>query len=152
MWKENGDSCSKISKNFLGCEEGKLSRQWEHPGQGNTQLWNKSWVWPAGWQSYMRKWGNKAKGWIGAHCKEYFFLIFEHLFYTGIQLINSVEIVSGGQQRDSAIHILASILPQEPCRSSLAVQCLRLHVPNAGGMGSVPSQGTKILRVVRCNW
>ena len=61
----------------------------------------------------MRKRGNKAKGWIGAHCKEsfFFFLIFEHLFYIGVQPINNVVIVSGGQQRDSAIHIHVSILP-----------------------------------------
>ena len=100
----------------------------------------------------MRKRGNKAKGWIGAHCKEsFFFLIFEHLFYIGVQPINNVVIVSGGQQRDSGIHMHVSILPQEACRSSLAFKWLRFHVPNAGGMGSIPTQGTKILRVVQCS-
>ena len=33
------------------------------------------------------------------------------LFYTGLQPINNVMIVSGGQQTDSAIHIHVSILP-----------------------------------------
>ena len=28
--------------------------------------------------------------------------------------------------------------------TSLVVQCLRLHVTNAGGTGSIPGQGTKI--------
>ena len=28
--------------------------------------------------------------------------------------------------------------------TSLAVQWLRLHAPSAGGMGSIPDQGTKI--------
>ena len=36
------------------------------------------------------------------------------LFYTGAQPINNVVIVSGGQQRGSAIHIHGSILPQTP--------------------------------------
>ncbi|TEA32663.1 hypothetical protein DBR06_SOUSAS32010022, partial [Sousa chinensis] len=26
---------------------------------------------------------------------------------------------------------------------SLVVQCLRLHAPNAGGLGSIPGQGTR---------
>ena len=30
----------------------------------------------------------------------------------------------------------------------LAVQWLRLHAPNTGGMGLIPSQGTKILHAV----
>ena len=34
--------------------------------------------------------------------------------------------------------------------TSLAVQCLRLHAPNAGGMGSIPDWGTKILHATRC--
>ena len=33
---------------------------------------------------------------------------------------------------------------------SLAVQWLRLHVSNAGGSGSIPSQGTKIRHAVQC--
>ena len=33
------------------------------------------------------------------------------LFYIGVSPINSVVIDSGGQQRDSAIHIHVSILP-----------------------------------------
>ena len=31
------------------------------------------------------------------------------------------------------------------CEISLVVQWLRLHTPNAGGRGSIPGQGTKIL-------
>ena len=33
--------------------------------------------------------------------------------------------------------------------TSLVVQWLRLHAPNAGGMGSIPGLGTKILRAPR---
>ena len=29
------------------------------------------------------------------------------------------------------------------CRTSLVVQWLRLHTPNSGGLGSIPSQKTK---------
>ena len=32
----------------------------------------------------------------------------------------------------------------------LAVQWLRLCVPNAGGMGSIPGRGTKILDATQC--
>ena len=47
----------------------------------------------------------------------FIFLIF--LFYTELQMINNVVIVSGGQQRDSAIHIHESILPQTSLPSRL---------------------------------
>ena len=40
-------------------------------------------------------------------------------FYIGVQLINYVVIVSGGQQRDSAMHIHVSILPQTSFPSKL---------------------------------
>ena len=33
--------------------------------------------------------------------------------------------------------------------TSLVVQCLRFHVSTAGGMGSIPGQGTKILQVTQ---
>ena len=33
--------------------------------------------------------------------------------------------------------------------TSLAVQWLRLHASNAGGMGSIPVEGTKILQAVQ---
>ena len=36
-------------------------------------------------------------------------------------------------------------------RTSLAVQRLRLPAPNAGGMGSIPGQGTKIPHAARCS-
>ena len=39
------------------------------------------------------------------------------LFYIGEYLINSVGIISGGQQRGSAIHIEVSIIPQTPLPS-----------------------------------
>ena len=44
------------------------------------------------------------------------FLIFffTFLFYIEVKQINNVVIASGGQQRDSAIHIHVSILPQTP--------------------------------------
>ena len=55
--------------------------------------------------------------------------VFNFLFCTGVQLINNAVIISGGQQRDSAIRIPVSILPpqtslpsslpQEPKQSSL---------------------------------
>ena len=41
------------------------------------------------------------------------------LFYVGVQSINNVVIISGGQQRDSVIHINVSILPQTPLPSRL---------------------------------
>ena len=34
--------------------------------------------------------------------------------------------------------------------TSLVVQWLRLHAPNAGGLGSIPGQGTKIPFAIRC--
>ena len=36
------------------------------------------------------------------------------------------------------------------CRTSLVVQWLRLSIPNAGGAGSIPGQGTKIPHAVCC--
>ena len=45
-------------------------------------------------------------------------ILFKILFYIGIQLINNVT-ASDGQQRDSAIHIQVSILPQTPLPSRL---------------------------------
>ena len=67
------------------------------------------------------------------HCQ---FFFFNFLFYTGVQfsrsvlslcnpmnhsrqLINNFVIVSGGQQRDSAVHIHVSILAQTPLPSRL---------------------------------
>ena len=41
------------------------------------------------------------------------------LFYIGVKLNNNVVIVSGEQQRDSAIHTHVSILPQTPLPSRL---------------------------------
>ena len=42
------------------------------------------------------------------------------LFYIGVQLINNLVIVSGAEQRDSAMCIHVSILPQTPllCRAT----------------------------------
>ena len=34
--------------------------------------------------------------------------------------------------------------------TSLAVQWLRLHAPNAGGTGSISGRGNKILHVLQC--
>ena len=34
--------------------------------------------------------------------------------------------------------------------TSLAVQWLRLHAPTAGGVGSIPGWGTKILHALWC--
>ena len=42
------------------------------------------------------------------------FLFLNYLFYIGVEPINNVVIVLGGQQRDSAIHIHVSILPRTP--------------------------------------
>ena len=46
-------------------------------------------------------------------------LFFFNLFCIGVQLINNVVTVSGGQQRDSAIHIHVSSLPQTRLSSRL---------------------------------
>ena len=51
--------------------------------------------------------------------KYHFILFLNFLFCIGAEPINSVVIVSGGQQRDSAIHIQVSILPQTPLPSRL---------------------------------
>ena len=48
-----------------------------------------------------------------------FFFFWSFLFYSGVQPINSIVIVLGGQWRDSAIHIHVSILPQTPLPSRL---------------------------------
>ena len=66
-------------------------------------------------------------------------------------MINNVVFVSGVQQSDSVIHIHVSILFQmgicifksKTGRTSLVVQWLRLLAPNAGGLSSVPGQGTR---------
>ena len=47
------------------------------------------------------------------------FLFFNFSFYIGIYLINTVVIVSDGKQRDLAIHIYISLLPQTPLPSRL---------------------------------
>ena len=54
---------------------------------------------------------------MGLHIQFFFFFTF--LFYIGVQPINNVEIISGGQQSDSAIHIHVSVLPQTPLPSRL---------------------------------
>ena len=48
-----------------------------------------------------------------------FFLFKKFSFYIGVQLINNIVIVSGGQQTDSAIYVHVSILPLTPLPSSL---------------------------------
>ena len=45
-------------------------------------------------------------------CQALLFFHFNFLFYFGIYLINNIVTVSSEQQRDSAIHIHVSILPQ----------------------------------------
>ena len=50
---------------------------------------------------------------------ESFYFFFNFLFFIGVELINDVVIIPGGQQRDSAIHIHVFILPQTPIPSSL---------------------------------
>ena len=45
--------------------------------------------------------------------------IFKILFYIGVYLINDFVKVSGGQQRDSAIHIYGPLLHQTPFPSRL---------------------------------
>ena len=50
------------------------------------------------------------------HCARF---LKSFVFCIGVQLINNAVIVSGGQQRDSAIHIHVFILPQTPLPSRL---------------------------------
>ena len=59
------------------------------------------------WTSKLLFWGF----WVS------FFFYF--LFYIGVWLINNVVTVSGGQQRDPAIYIHVSILPQTPLPTRL---------------------------------
>ena len=49
----------------------------------------------------------------------FYFLLFSFSAYIGIYSINNVVIVSGGQQRDSAMHMHVSVLPQTPLASGL---------------------------------
>ena len=48
-----------------------------------------------------------------------FLFFFNFLLYFGVHQINNNVIVSGGQQKDSAIHIHVSIFPQTPFPSRL---------------------------------
>ena len=41
--------------------------------------------------------------------------------------------------------------PVYSLETSLAVLWLRLHTSNVGGMGSIPSQGTKVPHATQCN-
>ena len=62
--------------------------------------------------------GNTPRG-----CKELDMTEVTHhtcIFSVGVQPMNNVVIASGEQQRDSAIHTHASILPQTPLPSRLA--------------------------------
>ena len=54
-------------------------------------------------------------------CFDFFLYIFlaPKIFFIGVQRINNVVIVSGGQQRDSAVHICIHVLPQTPLPSRL---------------------------------
>ena len=70
-------------------------------------------------RNWGRKWGKALSyrgfweaehGWNEAYLFTYLF--FKHLVFIGGIVINSVVIVSGGQRRDSAIHINVSILSQ----------------------------------------
>ena len=54
---------------------------------------------------------------FGVFC--FLFYFFKKHFYIELWPINNVVIVSDGQQRDSAIHIPSSILPQTPLSSRL---------------------------------
>ena len=47
------------------------------------------------------------------------------------------------ERHPSCFQVLA-ITNKAAIETSLVVQWLRLHAPNAGGLGSIPGQGTKI--------
>ena len=49
-------------------------------------------------------------------------------FYTGVELINNVVVVAGGQQRDLAIHIHASTLRQLPSHRDCHTFCISSHI------------------------
>ena len=53
-------------------------------------------------------------------------LFFSFLFCIGVQLINHVGRVPGGQQRDSAIHVYVSILPKLPSHSGCHIRLSRV--------------------------
>ena len=61
-----------------------------------------------------------------------YFCNFNFLFCVGVQPINNVVIILGGQQMESAIHIHVSILPQTPFPSRLDVAYFvwRAHHPD----------------------
>ena len=56
---------------------------------------------------------------IHKHMCVYIQIHFLKTFYIGVWLINNLTVVSGVQQRDSAIHKYVSILPQTPLPSRL---------------------------------
>ena len=76
-------------------------------------LYSVSWL--ASSQSPPRPWevsGVSISHRAGSETPLFIYLMF--LLSTGVQPINSVVIVSGGQLRDSAIHKHVSVLPQPP--------------------------------------
>ena len=58
----------------------------------------------------------------------------------------------GGNMYLYFISFSGSIIPFQEfhCRTSLVVQWLRLSIPNAGGSGSIPGQGTKTPHAMQC--
>ena len=111
QWTE----CGKMSSIFLGCGEGKLKafkagRTPRAREQGVIHTFVKQKLGVASSSAVIR--GNeeiRQRDRLEPVVKSPFF--FEHWFYIGGQPVNSVVIDSGGQQRDSAIHTHASILP-----------------------------------------
>ena len=69
----------------------------------------------------------------------YTLLYFFFLFCIGVQLINNAVIVSGGQQRDSAIHIHVSVLPTSLGFPGGSVG--KESACNAGDPGLIPGSG-----------
>ena len=57
-------------------------------------------------------------GYLSFHCFVFFFFFRFHFFFN--IPVNNVVVVSGGQQRDSVIHIHVTILPQMPFRIQAA--------------------------------
>ena len=56
----------------------------------------------------------------------------------------NIVLVSGVQHSNSIFLYIILHLKKVTIGTSLAVQWLRLHTSTAGGMGSIPVQGTKI--------
>ena len=88
--------------------------------QVSETTWVK--VWMKMCMSFQGPWGSKMRKTVPLQCTQkwtiiiprVFFFLKNFLFCVGVETINNVEVILGEQQRDLAIQIQVSILPQAP--------------------------------------